>query len=393
MRILRIINTMNPSYGGPCQGIRNSIPELGRQGVVNEVVCLDDPSDASKWKDPFVIHALGKSKGPWQYSKQLSSWLAEFMHTYDVIIIHGLWLYHSYAAWKVFKRLHTENTKLSPKIYLMPHGMLDPYFQKDKGRRLKAIRNVIYWKLIESKVVNGVDGVLFTCEQELLLARTTFPNYKPKKELNIGYGVQPPPSSGSLNGSAEFLKKFSLEGVDYILFLSRIHKKKGTDLLIEAYLKLKAESTGLPKLVIAGPGLNSPFGEELARLCDNDPDIVFTDMLVGKDKWSAFYNARFFVLPSHQENFGIAVVESLACGVPVLITNQINIWREIVDNGGGMVANDDREGIYSLLKKSVAIDELEYPGLRERAFNTYREYFSIDKAAKRMKDLFERELT
>lgn len=237
MRILRVIATMKPESGGPCQGIRNSIPVLTEFGIVNEVVCFDDP-DSDYSHDPFVIHAIGKAKGPYAYQPFLSSWLAENFTRFDVVIIHGLWLYNSYGTYRAWRKF--QNNQLNgPKLYIMPHGMLDPYFQKAEGRRLKALRNLVFWKLIESNVVNGVDGVLFTCEQELLLARQTFNPYCPKKELDVGYGVPAPPlydASLMKNG----LKEQSLCDMpdNYILFLSRIHEKKGVDLLIKAYLKL-----------------------------------------------------------------------------------------------------------------------------------------------------------
>ena len=91
--------------------------------------------------------------------------------------------------------------------------------------------------------------------------------------------------------------------------------------------------------MIAGPGLDTAFGREMRQLAESlcpqpstltpQPAVFFPDMLTGDAKWGALYGCEAFVLPSHQENFGIAVVEALACGKPVLISNQVNIWREI----------------------------------------------------------------
>jgi glycosyltransferase involved in cell wall biosynthesis len=69
------------------------------------------------------------------------------------------------------------------------------------------------------------------------------------------------------------------------------------------------------------------------------------------EKWGVLYGCEAFVLPSHQENFGIAVVEALACGKPVLISDQVNIWREIVEDGAGIAEADTEEGVVKLLKK------------------------------------------
>ncbi|WP_254073604.1 hypothetical protein [Cellulophaga sp. HaHaR_3_176] len=69
MKILRLISSMDPVSGGPCQGIRNAIPELDTLGTYNEVVCLDDPNAEYLGKDSFVIHAIGAAATPWGYQK------------------------------------------------------------------------------------------------------------------------------------------------------------------------------------------------------------------------------------------------------------------------------------------------------------------------------------
>ena len=239
MKILRIIPSMDPKNGGPCQGIRNSIPELKKLGVDSEVVCLDSPESEFLIHDRFTIHALGKSKGAWAYNGQLYVWLEKNLAHYDTVILHGLWLYHSFAATKAIAKFRKNGNVV--RFFIMPHGMLDPWFQKDNGRKIKAIRNFFYWRLIEKNVVNSADGLLFTCEQELLLARETFAGYYPKQEFNISYGIQPPPYlEEDMKISFSAVSK-ALKNRPYILFLSRIHPKKGVALLIDAYQDLQRQ--------------------------------------------------------------------------------------------------------------------------------------------------------
>ncbi|WP_282116700.1 glycosyltransferase [Cellulophaga baltica] len=372
---------MNPTGGGPCQGIRNAIPELQTLGVINEVVCLDEPDSDYLGKDPFVISAIGASKTPWNYNKELIPWLLNNFHRFDVVLVHGLWLYHTYATRKAIEKYRKTNT-VSPKVYVMPHGMLDPYFQKAKDRKLKALRNEVYWKLFENKVINKVDGVLFTCEEELLLARTTFPNYKPKSEINVGYGIQAPPPY--LDSMREVLKdKVPLwNGKPFLIFLSRIHIKKGVELLIKAYLKLEKELDNLPQLIIAGPGLEEEYGKEQLKLASISSNILFPGMLSGDAKWGAFYESEAFILPSHQENFGIAVVEALACSKPVLISNKVNIWREIEKDKGGIVKSDNEEETYNMLKEWLNYGASEKESISQNAFTAYQNNFTIKQAAK-----------
>lgn len=81
---------MDPSSGGPCQGIRNSIPELEKLGVQNEVVSLDDPTASFVREDTFPIHLLGPAKNPWAYNPKLIPWLLENLPRFDAVIVHGL---------------------------------------------------------------------------------------------------------------------------------------------------------------------------------------------------------------------------------------------------------------------------------------------------------------
>jgi glycosyltransferase involved in cell wall biosynthesis len=103
-------------------------------------------------------------------------------------------------------------------------------------------------------------------------------------------------------------------------------------------------------------------------------------MLTGRLKWGAFSAADAFILPSHQENFGIAVVEAMACGTAVLISNKVNIWREIVNGGAGFVEDDDGEGIVRLLQKWLALPDDERTRMRANAHDLFLGRFEINQA-------------
>ncbi|WP_245539650.1 glycosyltransferase [Pontibacter roseus] len=406
---------MDPVQGGPCQGIRNAIPEMEKLGVRNEVVCLDSPSAPFLAEESLQIHALGPGRRPWCYSGKLMPWLLENLPRFDAVVVHGLWLYHGYAVLQAIKRLKKREGTSSggkvkvPSLYVMPHGMLDPYFQRASGRRLKAVRNWFYWKLVESQVVNQADGVLFTCESELQLAREPFRPYQPKQEINVGYGIAAPPLCRQSMQEAFALSCPKLKGKPYLLFLSRIHEKKGVELLVKAYslaLSKRQKSgpvpavaggeevmepvgaeTDLPKLVIAGPGLETPYGQSLQNLVKESPNlqdaVFFPGMLTGEAKWGAFYGCDAFVLPSHQENFGIAVVEALSCGKPVLISNQVNIWREIENGGGGIVEEDTVAGTLHMLEVWQALSDSARSRMGLQARDTFESCFAMEPAAQR----------
>lgn len=386
MKILRVIASMDPKSGGPCQGIRNTTNALLQIGVLNEVVCVDPPQSEYLGSDSFPIHALGSAKNPWAYSKRLLPWLIENIGRFDAVIVHGLWLYPSHATRKAMVERSRNNEKEIP-WFIMPHGMLDPYFQDAPDRKLKALRNKLYWRIIENKVVESATSLLFTCEEELLLARKPFQPYRPKKEVNVGYGIQPPPTY-TPEMSIAFFQKIKLDpNQKYLLFLSRIHPKKGIDNLIKAYLDILENSEqnpeDIPHLVIAGPGLETSYGKEMVMLAAKNEKfksrIIFPGMLTGDAKWGAFYNCEAFVLPSHQENFGIAVVEALACRKPVLISDKINIWREIDRAGGGLIGSDTQEGTTDILSNWFNHSDEQKKAFKNKAYDTYDTYFRIEK--------------
>jgi glycosyltransferase involved in cell wall biosynthesis len=105
-------------------------------------------------------------------------------------------------------------------------------------------------------------------------------------------------------------------------------------------------------------------------------------MLRGDLKWGAFYASDAFVLPSHQENFGIAVAEALGCGLPVLISDKVNIWREVQSDGAGLVGPDTADGTEHNLRRWLALDSLARRSMREAARASFERRFTADATAR-----------
>ena len=201
---------------------------------------------------------------------------------------------------------------------------------------LKHLKKSVYWRLAEHRVLRDASAVLFTCDEEQRLAGISFRPYGVRGVV-VGYGIAQPPGHPSAQKDAFLERHDSLRGQRRLLFLSRIHPKKGCDLLIEAFAKAAQHDDSL-RLVMAGPdelGWQSEL-QGLARARGVDSRIVWTGMLTGDEKWGAYRQQNAFVLPSHSENFGIVVAEPLACGVPVLITRRVNIWPEIARAGANL---------------------------------------------------------
>ncbi len=196
-------------------------------------------------------------------------------------------------------------------------------------------------------------AVLFTSEEERRLARESFSPYRCHEQV-VNYGTAAP-ALDLLVARESFLALFpELRNKRLLLFLGRLQEKKGCELLLEAFADILHLDPANLHLVMAGPAANESYLkqlQQLARATGAQSAITFTGMLTGELKWGAFGAADVFVLPSHQENFGIAVVEAMACGTPVLVSNKVNIWREIVGDGAGFADEDDRDGTTRLLQR------------------------------------------
>ena len=166
------------------------------------------------------------------------------------------------------------------------------------------------------------------------------------------------------------------------MFLSRIDPKKGIDVLIKSYQQLALENPDIPDLLIAGP-VETPYAKKMVLLADKNEKIHFSGMLTGDVKWGAFYSCDTFILPSHQENYGIAIVEAMACQKPVLITKNVNIWREIDLGGGGWIINTPTfNELYTTLNQLGQLSHDEIIAKGKLAFHTFETYFSVEKTYK-----------
>ena len=379
MRILQIISSVNPSSGGTIEGLKQLGLVLLHQGHIVEVACLDAPD--APWLEtfPLKVYTLGSGRSGYMYSKHFVPWLHRNAANYDVVIVNGIWQYSSFGVWLALHSLRQRDSRIPP-YFVFTHGMLDPWFKRTYP--LKHLKKWLYWPWAEYRVLRDAEAVLFTCEEERILARESFWLYK-CNEIVVNFGTSAPTQDSAAKRQT-FLNQFpELRHKRLLLFLSRIHVKKGCDLLIEAFAKVASSDEDL-HLVMAGPDQTGWQAElhKLAKKLGIAQKITWTGMLLGDLKWGALYAAEVLVLPSHQENFGIVIAEAMACGVPVLISNKVNIWREIAADGAGLVANDDLDGTTQLLQKWLAMSPDEQQTMQQKAQKCFIERFEIHQTAK-----------
>ena len=149
-------------------------------------------------------------------------------------------------------------------------------------------------------------------------------------------------------------------------------------MLIDAFSRMATTNLAL---VLAGPDQIGWEKELRTRAVSLGRRIIFAGMLEGEMKRGAFVAADAFILPSHQENFGMSVAESLSFGVPVLISNRVNIWREIDADRAGYIENDDLQGTARLIERWLNTNESERFAMRENARRCFESRFEIERAA------------
>lgn len=382
LKILQLVHTLDPSVGGVAASVLGLSRGLARRGHELDIVVLDDSASSRLADIALPIHALGAGLTSYRYSSKLLPWLKKQGGDYDRVIVNGIWQYLSFAAWRRY-------AGSSIPYYVFPHGMLDPWFKETFP--LKHLKKWLYWPWAEYRVLRDAAAVIFTSEEERSQARKSFWLYRCREKVSP-LGVEAPPISS--NAKSEFLSRYpQLQNTRIFLFLGRLHPKKGCDMLLEAFAQMRSNDS--ISLILAGPdqvGWESDLRRQVTRL-NLTNRVVFTGMLEGSMKQGAFANAEAFVLPSHQENFGISVVEALAASVPVLVSNRVNIWREIEADRAGYVESDDLAGTTRLLQNWIGTAPAEREMVRQNARRCFEQRFEVDRAVDSLLQILNEPLT
>lgn len=390
-RVLHIIGTADPRSGGPIEGARRIGEIWESEGHVQDLVTPDAP-DA-----PFLagyssrVIALGRpgarARTPWArygYTPGMIGWIRSHAPDYDAVIVAGLW---NFAAMAGRFGLVGGGTP----YFVYTHGMLDPWFARTYP--FKNLAKQALWLFNEGPLLRHARAVLFTTEDERQLAENAFRPYRVNGRV-VGYGTADVPDEPEVQRAAFGAALPALAGRRFLLFLSRIHPKKGCDLLIDAFAAIAAAAPDLD-LVIAGPdqvGIQGALEAQAAKL-GLGTRVHFPGMLEGAVKWGAFRACEAFALTSHQENFGVVVAEAMACAKPVLITDKVNIWREVDEDGAGLIEPDTADGAKRLLLRFQATSAAERAAMGARARAGFLKRFRIETIAHRLLGVLEERRT
>lgn len=323
---LEITSSLDPRCGGICASLPLLAKAVAAEGRFRTTILVahgPDQDSASRPVDgvPTIATTLRRVEG-WTGGPGSRS-VRDHIAAADLLHIHGLWETHSVLAARWARRLGRP-------FVVSVHGMLERWALKNKWWKKQP-----YWRLVESRGLRQA-----TCLRAL--TRTEVDDYRRLALRNpiavIPYGLETP----EVSSPGLFLQRFpTLAGQRLILFLGRIHYKKGVDLLCRAWAGV---SRRFPEahLVLAGPDFESTRAtvEALVRELKIQERVSFTGMLAGELKWSALAAAEVFVLPSYSEGLPVAVLEALGMGKPVIITRPCNL-AEVGQAGCGWVVEPD----------------------------------------------------
>lgn len=391
MKILHVIAGADPREGGPIEGVLRLGECFRAMGHSQELLTLDSP--AAPWVKtcPAPVHAMGRRgeepagridalRMRLGRSPDAPRWLKAHAADYDGIIVDGLWNYATRTA-----RLALPG---GPTPYVVfSHGMLDPWFRQRYP--LKHALKTALWQFNEGVLLRGAEAVAFTCEQERKLARETWRPWG-MREAVVGFGTSAPPAATPAMEEAFRAAVPALGDRPYLLFLSRLHEKKGVDILLEAYGAIAGDCPF--DLVVAGPG-DAEYVAALKQVAERhcpEGRVHWPGMVSGEAKWGALHGCAAMALTSHQENFGVVVAEALGCARPVVISNQVNIHDEVAAAEAGVICSDDVPSARAALARFVAMEAADREAMGQRGLALFADKFRMDATAGRLIDIFER---
>lgn len=371
LRLLNVVRTLDPSYGGPAEGCRQRGIGLINRGHHFEVACLD-PTDAPYLADlPFAVTAFG-GIGTYGYSRALIPWLKHRRDDFDAVFVSGIWEYSALAVWWA---LH--DCRLP--YFLFTHGMLDPWFAKVAP--LKHLKKRLYWRLVGHRSARMAAAVLYTAAAEKQrAARGGFYPFT-HRDMIIPYGVE---------GVPDHLRGVPMRSSKrrQLLFLGRLQRQKSCDLLIHSFADLAAEYDDCD-LVMAGPD-RSGWKRDLVAIAAARgiaDRILWPGILVGDEKWRMLQSAWGVVIPSQFESFGIVVVEALSASQPVVVSDQVAICEEVVRYEAGYVCALTQESLRAALKNLISLSGVERDRLAAAARRCFADQFENSLHVRRLEEL------
>ena len=358
MRVLHVIPSVSERSGGPGLAIVPMCRALQAQGI--EVVLVT--TEGSQNVDVPAIF-FESQLGEFKYSRPLATWLDSNANHFDAAHIHAVFNHACVTAARACRKANVP-------YVIRPLGTLDPWSMKQK-----PVRKRVFWSLAGKAMLSGAAAVHYTSEAEKAATEGL---------LGLNHGKVIP-----LGIEQVALSTNGVTTDRYALVLSRLHSKKGLDVLIDAFLELARQPQFTNwRLILAGDGPEEYALKQKAASASGR--IVFTGWIDGERKEAMLRGASLLVLPSYQENFGLCVMEALSRSVPVLVSPHVNLAAEIAAANAGWIAAVEKDALAAALAEALGDqDELSKRG---RAGKVLAQRYSWERIAGSLITLY-REIT
>ncbi len=332
MKVLHVIPGLSPAFGGPTNALLRLACLQAEAGIDAQIMTTDAdisgrlsvPLDREVLRDGVRIRYF-PVQGPLRYKYSYPLWraLKAGVRGFDAVHIHALFQFSTFAAGYWCRKYRVP--------YLVrPLGQLDPY-----SLAQHAFVKRCYLALTEKRCLERAWGVHFTTEEEQSLAGRLGLHIR---GVVVGLGFDPRECARSPEPGLLCERFPQLRGKKVVLFLGRLHYKKGLEVLVRAFAgvcRRRADAV----LLIAGPDNEGYSSRVKAWLKEEGAEdrAVFSGMLEGDLKRAAFCQSDVFALPSYSENFGVAVAEAMAYGLPVIVSDKVNLASRIAQRAAGVV--------------------------------------------------------
>ena len=348
MKVLHVLQALSKNFGGTTTVLHDLVIAQCATGLDVDVVSTN--VDAPRGVLPIAPNRFIEYHGarmrycsvefrPLLFSRDLKRYIDQNIARYDIVHIHGLYRFPpTYAAWQARRQ--------GVPYVITPHGALDPYlYARSSSGKLGFKR--LYERWFDLPNLHAAGAIHYTAEEErdrAAFLKLRAPSFVVPNGLDWDR-YRALPARGALRA------RWGLGEAPVVLFLGRLHFKKGLDLLIPAFDALRRRVPGV-QLVIAGPE-NDDYGQQVrgwVRERGLDAAVYFVGSLHGADVLQAYVDADVFALPSYTENFGMTVAEAMACALPVVISDQVNIHAEVSGAGAGLVTACDAGEVTAALE-------------------------------------------
>lgn len=348
MNVLHVIPSLDPRSGGPVKAVQGLSEKLAERGIKVTVFATKNGGNESQIHLPSTVKSeVFSSYGPrnFAFSPSFRTAIQKHIKNFDLVHIHALW---SFPEWMT--SYYCQKTGVP---YLVrPCGMLASYCLT-----YSSLQKKIYSFLVEKKNLLHAEAIHFTTQAEKDQSNG-FGLTSQSAVIPLGLNVT---DYSNLPPRGEFRNLHpELRGKKIILFLGRMTVRKGLDLMIQVFSQVVQKIKGA-HLVIAGSD-DEGYGKELKRWAEQqgiDHQVMLTGFLEGRQKFALLRDSDIFCLPSYYENFGIAIIEAMAAGLPVVISDQVNLHLEIQKAQAGFVEPCQVDRLTSALCRLLEDDQLQ----------------------------------